>query len=111
MEPIAQEIGSRIRRYRLNQDLTQEALAEKAELHHTYIGQVERGEKNLTISSLGKILTALGVSFSELFENIEETKTTAPISTQCYRLISNKSIQEQEHLYHILLEIEQMLQA
>lgn len=109
MGTIAQEVGLRIRRYRLHRGLTQEALAEKAELHHTYIGQVERGEKNITLTSLEKILAALDVTFSDLFENLEHTKRSDNIPALCYQLINSKSRQEQLHFYHILLEIEQML--
>lgn len=109
METIAQEVGLRIRHYRQQQGLTQEALAEKAELHHTYIGQVERGEKNLTIHSLEKILSALGVTFSELFENIENMGHADQFSTLCYDLIRSKPEQQQAHIYQILIEIEQML--
>lgn len=109
METIAQEVGLRIRRYRQHQGLTQEALAEKAELHHTYIGQVERGEKNLTIHSLEKILSALGVTFSELFENIENMGHADHIPALCYDLIRNKNDRQQAHIYQILMEIEQLL--
>ena len=55
-----------IRKYRQLRKISQEELAEKADLHPTYIGQAERGEKNLTISSLEKILIALDISFSEI---------------------------------------------
>lgn len=109
METIAQEVGLRIRHYRQHRGLTQEALAEKAELHHTYIGQVERGEKNLTIHSLEKILSALGVTFSELFENIENTGRADQIPTLCYDLIRSKNERQQAHIYRILTEIEKLL--
>lgn len=111
MEPIILELGQRIRRYRLQRGLTQEALAEKAELHNTYIGQVERGEKNLTINSLGKILSALDITFAELFENIEDTRGSNTLPAQCYQLISSKGPRQQSHLYRILLEIDQLLQS
>ena len=42
---IAKIIGERLRAYRIQKGWSQEILAEKAELHHTYIGQLERGEK------------------------------------------------------------------
>ena len=52
---IAKIIGDRIRAYRNQKGWSQEYLAEKAEVHHTYIGQLERGEKNATIESISKI--------------------------------------------------------
>lgn len=67
---IAKIIGDRIRAYRNQKGWSQEYLAEKADVHHTYIGQLERGEKNATIESISKIAGALGVSLSRLFENI-----------------------------------------
>lgn len=110
MHTISQEVGQRIRMYRLQQNMTQESLAEKAELHHTYIGQVERGEKNLTLTSLEKILTALDVSFSTLFENIELTTVQESIPSQCYQLIQSRSESEQRHIYRILKEITALME-
>lgn len=54
MSYICENIGERLRRKRLDVGYTQEHLAELADLHPTYIGQVERGEKNITIESLEK---------------------------------------------------------
>ena len=51
MSDIAKIVGKRLRSYRTAQGLSQEKLAERAGLHPTYIGLVERGEKNLTIES------------------------------------------------------------
>ena len=110
MEPIAKEVGLRIRRYRLDRCMTQEDLAEHSNLHQTYIGQVERGEKNLTVGSLEKILSALNVTFSELFENIEDVRHPESIPALCNQLIRSKSAKQQDHLYHILLELDHLLQ-
>jgi transcriptional regulator with XRE-family HTH domain len=52
MESIAKAVGQRIRNYRTNLGLSQEKLAELAGCHPTYIGQVERGEKNATLESV-----------------------------------------------------------
>ena len=53
---MTKELGQRIRAERTARKMTQEELAERADLHPTYIGQVERGEKSLTIASLEKIV-------------------------------------------------------
>uniref|UniRef100_UPI0040289E14 helix-turn-helix domain-containing protein n=2 Tax=Eubacteriales incertae sedis TaxID=538999 RepID=UPI0040289E14 len=53
---MTKELGKRIRTERIDKKMTQEELAERAGLHPTYIGQVERGEKSLTITSLEKIV-------------------------------------------------------
>ena len=58
---IAKLVGKKIRYYRKQADISQERLAELAKLHRTYIGAVERGEKNITIVNLEKIAEALKI--------------------------------------------------
>lgn len=110
MESITREIGQRIRYYRRQRGLTQETLAEKAELHHTYIGQVERGEKNITLVSLEKITGALDITFANLFEHIEDAKAVESIPAKCYQLVSSKSEPQQSCLYHILQDVEALME-
>lgn len=62
-------IGSQIRDIRKSKEITQEQLAEMAETHHSYIGGLERGERNATIHTLMKIANALEVEFFELFQS------------------------------------------
>ena len=59
MSDIAKSVGQRIRNYRNKLGLSQERLAELAGCHPTYIGQVERGEKNASLESIEKISSAL----------------------------------------------------
>ncbi|WP_053217232.1 helix-turn-helix domain-containing protein [Virgibacillus senegalensis] len=70
-KPITKVIGERIRVLRKHQELSQEELAHLAELHPTYIGQLERGEKNPTIHTIHKITMALEVPISQLFHLAE----------------------------------------
>ncbi len=70
MSEIAKTIGFRIRNYRTQKGLSQEKLAEAAGCHPTYIGQIERGEKNATLESIEKISSAMCVPLSKLFEKI-----------------------------------------
>ncbi len=72
MTKLSVEIGRRIRTYRIDQKLSQEELAEKCGLHPTYIGQVERGEKNATIESISKISAGLSVPLDVFFEKIDD---------------------------------------
>ncbi len=60
------EFGSRVRERRTELGLSQEALADSCELHWTYIGQVERGQRNLTLHNVIRIAEALGVDPGEL---------------------------------------------
>ena len=61
MSNISKVLGQRIRNYRILAGLSQEKLAELSGCHPTYIGQIERGEKNATIESIEKISLALNV--------------------------------------------------
>ncbi|MBK4717074.1 MULTISPECIES: helix-turn-helix domain-containing protein [Tenebrionibacter/Tenebrionicola group] len=58
-----------IRKLREKQGLSQEALADLAGLHRTYIGSVERCERNISIDNIDRIASALGVSPGSLLEN------------------------------------------
>ena len=75
MSEIAKTIGRRVRNYRIEKGLSQEKLAELSGCHPTYIGQVERGEKNATLESIEKIASAMNVSLAQLFEKIGESST------------------------------------
>ena len=60
-------LGQRIKELRKENNMTQEDLAFKVEVDRSYMGFVERGEKNPTLSTLDKIAKALKVSLPELF--------------------------------------------
>ncbi len=64
---INEEVGFNIRRIREERGLSQEELAALAGLHRAYVGQIERGEKNLGLKNLQKIANALEVNIEELF--------------------------------------------
>lgn len=106
MSDIAKVIGKRIRNYRKQLGISQEKLGELSGCHPTYIGQVERGEKNATLESIEKISSALNVSLSKLFEMLGEEDDTLNIPLQCYNFFSCKSKLEQEQLYKMLIELE-----
>lgn len=61
-------IGSTIRIERSRMKYTQFELGEEAGLHYNYIGQIERGEKDITVQSLLKICRVFGISLVEFFE-------------------------------------------
>lgn len=112
MSEIAKTIGKRIRNYRNNLGLSQEKLAELSGCHPTYIGQIERGEKNATLESVEKISSALNVPLSKLFEKLNENATARrSIPLECYEFLSSKSQQEQEIIYRIILEIDKYKKA
>ncbi|HFK1661944.1 helix-turn-helix domain-containing protein [Bacillus cereus] len=59
-------LGKRIKKLRNEKGVTQERLGEECNLHRTYIGGIERGERNFTILNLKRIADALGVSVNEV---------------------------------------------
>ncbi|WP_339897382.1 helix-turn-helix transcriptional regulator [uncultured Gilvimarinus sp.] len=61
-------IGGKIKERRLNKNLSQEALASRAELDRTYISGVERGKRNVSLLNLFKIAQALEVKAAELID-------------------------------------------
>ncbi|HUS02225.1 MAG TPA: helix-turn-helix transcriptional regulator [Chitinophagaceae bacterium] len=70
---IKSKIGQRIKELRKELDLSQEALAYKAEVDRTYVTDVENGRRNVSVEILERIIKALEVSISEFF-NAKEFK-------------------------------------
>ena len=68
-EPILLRFGKNVQEYRKAQMLTQEQLAELAGVHRTYIGMIERAEKNITLCNIEKIANALNISICKLLED------------------------------------------
>jgi len=67
MKTVEKQFGERIRELRLVRSLTQEELAFKSGVHRTYMGSVERGERNPSLKNIAAIARALNISLSELF--------------------------------------------
>jgi transcriptional regulator with XRE-family HTH domain len=67
MKTIEKQFGERIRELRKAKGLSQEELAFRAKIHRTYLGSIERGERNPALKNIAAIAKALGVSISELF--------------------------------------------
>jgi transcriptional regulator with XRE-family HTH domain len=63
---ITQTFGQNVRAARVKLGLSQEELAERCGLHRTYVGSVERGERNITLVNAERIATALKVELSDL---------------------------------------------
>lgn len=63
--------GNRVKQCRKNLHVSQEAFAEKTGLHRTYMGMIERAEKNITLENILKISQGLNLLLSELFKNID----------------------------------------
>lgn len=70
LSPALGEFGRRVREHRANLSLSQEGLAERTSLHWSYIGQVERGQTNLSFHNMLKIAGVLGVDPGVLVEGL-----------------------------------------
>ena len=72
--PIARKhrrlLGDNIRLYRLKAGLSQEKLAEKADLHTNYVGDIERGEENVSVDALVRLASSLRVKVADLVQGI-----------------------------------------
>jgi transcriptional regulator with XRE-family HTH domain len=74
MTDILRMVGDKIREYRKAIGLSQEELGERADVHYTYIGGLERGQRNISLANLYKIANSLGISLSELVD-IDNSKS------------------------------------
>lgn len=110
MSDILKLVGEKIRLIRKEKGLTQEDLAEMADLQHSYIGGVERGERNISLLTLEKITNGLDVSPSLVFNfadtNISENLLNKQGIIEAQKsLLLNRSVQEITAIQNITNEI------
>ena len=67
---ILKRFGDRVRELRKDDGYSQESFADVCGLDRTYMGGIERGERNVALRNIGKIAEALGISLSELMEGV-----------------------------------------
>ena len=103
-------IGKKIKEYRKTKDLTQEGLGEKAGLHYTYIGQVERGEKEPSLKSLINIADALGVGVDKLLINYDLSSEVSIKISNITDLLLNRNEKELEMIYRLLKDLTNILE-
>ena len=77
-EKVLKRFGAILQRLRLQANFTQEELAERAGCHRNYIGLVERGERNPSLTRLLAIAIALGIDPSELLHGLTQGSTALP---------------------------------
>ncbi|MFF2889362.1 helix-turn-helix domain-containing protein [Paenibacillus sp. NPDC057967] len=81
-------VGTRIRVLRKEKGLSQESLGEKGGFHFSYIGQIERGEKNVSLLNLAKIAESLEVNLIQLFAYIDEGFEATPLDESIQEVVS-----------------------
>lgn len=77
-DDIRKRFGARLRQLRTERGWSQEAFADLAKLHRTYIGHVERGEQNLSLVNIERVAATLGVSLAELFAPFTDKPASPP---------------------------------
>jgi CheY-like chemotaxis protein/DNA-binding XRE family transcriptional regulator len=93
---VKKEFGAAVRAHRLRLGISQEALAERAELHRTYVTDVERGARNLSLESISRLARALDVSIDLLFSAFPAAHGSV--------LPNNKSMADPEAIDVVLVE-------
>ena len=78
-EGLLKALGERIRELRANLGYSQEAFADRCEVHRTFMGSIERGETNLSFQNLAKEANGLGITLAELLSGVE---TKAALSSK-----------------------------
>lgn len=69
---LSLKFGQLIRELRLEKKLSQEELAYRADVHRTYVGMIERGEKNITLENIDKFCKGLEVTMEYLFQKLKD---------------------------------------
>ncbi len=69
---IARAFGQRVRTLRTKRGISQEELADRCGVHRTYMGRIERGETNITLTNIHKVARGLGVSPASLVDEAKD---------------------------------------
>ena len=91
--------------------LSQEALAELCALHPTYIGQIERGEKNATLESLYHIAQGLGVPLCELLAGLEDALTESSSTAALSAKIRTMPDRKQRLIHSIITDLVELAES
>lgn len=101
---LPEAVGNRIRELRKAKGWTQEQLAEAATLHYSYIGGVERGDRNISLETLEKIIAAFDVPAVELFRFEDESEHRKALDEHM-ALVSSKSAEEIAAITRVTREV------
>jgi transcriptional regulator with XRE-family HTH domain len=97
-------VGERLKQIRTERALSQEQVANLAGVTPAYFGQVERGQKRITVHTLGKICFALNMSFGQFFETVgsEPDSNTDDVSAQILHQLNGRSKQEKQAMLRMV---------
>jgi len=108
-DSILKLVGGKIRELRKERGLSQEELGEKAGFHFSYLGGLERGERNVSLENLAKVAETLGVDIGELFGYVREynkplTEKEKTLQ-EAFFLLLNRDEKEIQMAVNVLSEI------
>ena len=98
-------VGDRIRDLRTEHGLSQEQLAFNADITPSYLGQIERNQKNPTVKVVERLCQSMGVSLADFFSTSPSPRDIDPISLQIISHIANRSIDQKQHILGIVREV------
>jgi transcriptional regulator with XRE-family HTH domain len=104
MGDLVKRLGQRIRFLRKEKGLSQEQLGNLAGIHTNYIGQIERGEKNVTIESLEKIVDGLGISMEQLFHYLDPANNDDDLK-QLIELLFQRPVQDRAFALNLIKSV------
>ncbi|BBH20373.1 transcriptional regulator [Paenibacillus baekrokdamisoli] len=106
MAELMRQIGKQIRILRKNRGLTQEQLGEGVQLPQSYIGGIERGEKNISIETLERIIHALKINPGEVLGSIQSAQSEKEKSLDSLKvLLLNRSLNEIEIIIRLSKDV------
>ncbi|MCM2266273.1 MAG: helix-turn-helix domain-containing protein [Elusimicrobiales bacterium] len=101
---IYSALGAAVRAFRKKQTWSQEELGERAGLHPSYIGQIERGTKKISLLTLQKLAAALKVKIADLLSEKAPDQTPSSWETRILAIIKDRPQEQQKKTYMILRE-------
>lgn len=97
------DVGERLREFRQSRAMSQEQVAHIADITPAYLGQVERGLKNITVHTLKKVCNALNITLADFFSTANEHDTSIDeISNQIIHQLHNKSEPEKQAILRLV---------
>ena len=97
------DVGQQLREFRQSRAMSQEQVAHIADITPAYLGQVERGTKNITVHTLQKVCNALNISLAEFFCTTKEAdRNMDEVSNQIIHQLHNKSEAEKHAILRLI---------
>ena len=105
MRNLNVQVGERIRLLRKNRNLTQHELGEKVQLPQTYIGAIERGEKNISLDTLERITNALHVAPEEVLDSNMNPSEKDKLVDKIKLLLMERDVKEVQLVHNLINDL------